>query len=131
MSNFFTAADLVHSYNRAEGLEDGVLVDVTSTAKEAGIRFPVAMTIAAYENSVAWTRKEAIQDVSGRLWDVVYMLGAAIRRASNGVTTIPFTVYVVPNVGKGRRPKPVHLVAVCGPGDHGEPVITILMPNED
>jgi hypothetical protein len=28
-------------------------------------------------------------------------------------------------------PPLVRLKAVCGPGDQGEPVITVMMPNED
>ena len=29
------------------------------------------------------------------------------------------------------EPKAVDLIAVCGPGDRGEPVITIMLPGED
>ena len=31
----------------------------------------------------------------------------------------------------GRPPEPVDLISVCGPGDIGEPVITIMLPGED
>ena len=40
----FENADLIHRYSRADALRDGVLVDVSATAREAGIRFPVALT---------------------------------------------------------------------------------------
>src|SRR3972149_219225 len=36
--------DPISVYTRAQALEDGQLVDVSETAKEAGIRFPVALT---------------------------------------------------------------------------------------
>lgn len=36
--------DLIDVYTRAEAIEDGVLVDVTETAKEAGIVYPTAVT---------------------------------------------------------------------------------------
>ncbi|MCE9563538.1 MAG: hypothetical protein K8U57_15970 [Planctomycetes bacterium] len=40
----FENAEVIHSYTRANALADGVLVDVSETAREAGIRFPVALT---------------------------------------------------------------------------------------
>ena len=36
--------EVISSYSRAQAIEDGVLVDVSSVAREAGIKFPVAMT---------------------------------------------------------------------------------------
>jgi hypothetical protein len=40
----FGPEDLIHRYTRAGALADGVLVDVSAVAREAGIRFPVALT---------------------------------------------------------------------------------------
>ncbi len=40
----FEEADLVHRYTRADALRDGVLIDLSATAKETGIRYPVALT---------------------------------------------------------------------------------------
>jgi hypothetical protein len=34
----------IHSYSRAQAIEDGVLSDVSSAAREVGIRYPVALT---------------------------------------------------------------------------------------
>ena len=36
--------DVVSAYSRAQAIEDGVLVDVSQTAKEAGIKYPTAVT---------------------------------------------------------------------------------------
>lgn len=38
----FENADLIHRYTRADPLRDGVLIDVSAPAQEAGIRRPVA-----------------------------------------------------------------------------------------
>jgi hypothetical protein len=35
------------------------------------------------------------------------------------------------NDNRERTPPLVRLKAVCGPGDEGEPVITVMMPDED
>src|SRR5262249_13138019 len=40
----FEEADLIHAYTRRQALADGVLIDVTTTAKEVGCCFPVAVT---------------------------------------------------------------------------------------
>jgi hypothetical protein len=39
----------------AGALEDGELVDVSATAREAGIRFPVAVSLAAWDEYVELT----------------------------------------------------------------------------
>jgi hypothetical protein len=62
--------DLIHRYRRAQALADGVLVDVSATAREAGIRYPVALTRAAWERCVAIPPGVVCQDEAGRLWDV-------------------------------------------------------------
>lgn len=126
----------IYSYTRAEAIEDGVLVDVSDVAAETGIRFPVALTRAVYEDCVAWDeadgdRKGVYQDEAGRLWDVVHMLRVAINRGRAG-STVHYQLYRVPR-DRSRRiaPVPVTLKAVVGPGDAGEPVITIMQPEED
>src|SRR5689334_6141268 len=80
----FEDADLIHRYTRAEALRDGVLIDVSETAREAGIRWPVALTVAAWAKCVAIPPGVACQDEAGRLWDVVYLLRCAIGRSQSG-----------------------------------------------
>lgn len=120
---------VISVYSRAQAIEDGVLVDVSEMARETGIRFPVALTQAAWTDCVAWSeddtrRKRWPQDEAGRLWDVVWMLRCAIR-ASAGGTRIAFSVLRVPCGGRGHMPRKVQLIADCGPGDTPEPVITV------
>lgn len=50
----FTDADIISRYTRAEAIEDGELIDVTETAREAGFTVPVARTRAAWVDCVAW-----------------------------------------------------------------------------
>jgi hypothetical protein len=59
-------------YSRAEAIADGVLVDVSEVANEAGLRFPVALTRAVWERCVAVPPGVACQDEAGRLWDVLW-----------------------------------------------------------
>jgi hypothetical protein len=131
----FSAADLIHSYSRAQAIADGVLVDVTDTAAEAGFKVPVAITRAAWADCVEWNdeieaRKATTQDESGRLWDVVWMAFVACRAPGEGQRRI-FELHRAPREGRGNRPRRVSLAVCIGPGDDHYPVITIMQPNED
>src|SRR5947208_2845555 len=80
--NPFDGADLIHVYTRENALADGVLVDVSETAREAGINWPVAVSAAAFGQYVEVPHGVFCQDEAGRLWDVVYMLSLALRALS-------------------------------------------------
>jgi hypothetical protein len=125
----FDNADLIHAYTRTDALSDGVLIDVSATAKEAGIRWPVALTCAVWERCVSLPLGVECQDEAGRLWDVLFLLRLSIGR-SDGGTEIRFAVHVR-NDNRESIPPLVQLKAVSGPGDDGEPVITVMLPEED
>jgi hypothetical protein len=126
--------ELIYSFSRAQALEDGVLIDVSDTAKEAGFKVPVAMTSAAWHQTVEWTdadsRRQTPQDEVGRLWDVVWMAYLVARRAS-GSCRVQFQLLAVPRGGTARRPRRMVLAMQIGSGDDGEPVITLMLPDED
>jgi hypothetical protein len=124
----FEDADLIHRYTRADAIRDGVLIDVSTVAREAGIRYPVALTRAAWERCVAVPPGVACQDEAGRLWDVLFLLACAAR--SSGGQEVRFAVHVR-NDNRERTPPQVCLKALCDPGDQGEPVVTVLVPEED
>jgi hypothetical protein len=125
----FEEADLIHRYSRADALRDGVLIDVSETAKEAGFRYPVALTRAAWERCVTVPPGVACQDEAGRLWDVVYLLRLAIGQSNSG-PEVRFAVHVRDD-NRDRTPPLVRLKALCGPGDDGAPCITVMRPEED
>lgn len=129
-------ADIIHAYTRAQALADGVLVAADAElAREAGFRVPVALTSAVWEGCVAWndgdSERQGPQDERGRLWDVLTMTRAAIRRSGGGGGRVTVDLRRVPRDGRTQLPRPVQLVCAIGPGDHGEPVITIMEPHED
>lgn len=120
--------EVISSYTRAEGIADGFLVDVSETAREAGITFPVAMTRTAWEAAVAMTpaAERACNDIAGRLWDVLSILRWQAKRCSGSAMTLKVKV-----ITKSIRAQWVYLKALCGPGDNAAPVITIMLPEED
>lgn len=120
----------IHTYTRAQALEDGILVDVSELAREAGFRLPVAMTRTVWENCVAWSgNQRAQQDQTGRQYDILWMASLAARRGQGRRVT--FQVYRVPNDGRSKRAQLVLLDMHIGPGDTADPVITITIPGED
>ena len=121
---------VVYSYTRAQAIADGVQVEVTETAKEAGISFPVFLTRTVFDAYVAVPEGVTAQDETGRLWDIVWMLRFAIIRARPGVQRIPVALYVR---NDNHRAKLIKLIATCGPRDidDPQPAITVMMPDED
>jgi hypothetical protein len=60
----FEDAYLVHRYTHAEAIADGGLIDVSAVAREAGIRFPMALTFVPDATVPA----DALVDVVGADW---------------------------------------------------------------
>ena len=118
--------DVIYSYTRADALRDGVLVDVSSLAREAGFRYPVAVTARVWHEWVVPPEEAIGQDTTGRLWDVLNVLRMEIRKAGQ-TDRADFRVLF------DQGPEKVYgqFYALCGPGDSGEPVITVMLPEED
>jgi hypothetical protein len=118
--------EVIYAYTRTQAIADGVLIDVTETAKEAGFRIPAALTSAAWAECVAVPEGVEGQDEAGRLWDVLFMCHLYARR--NGEAQEMLFQLLVRKTG---RTETVTLKAVCGPDDSGEPCLTIMQPDED
>ena len=59
---------------------------------------------------------------------MLFLLALAARRC--GGVELRFGVHVR-NDNRERTPPLVRLKAVCGPGDDGKPVFTVMLPDED
>jgi hypothetical protein len=121
---------VIYAYTRAQAVADGFQVEVTKTAQEAGICFPVFLTRAVYDAYVTVPPGVTGQDEPGRLWDIVWMTRFAIIRSRPGVDRLPVALYVR---NDNTRARLVKLVAVCGPVDIDDPApaITVMLPDED
>ena len=119
--------EVIHSYTRAQALEDGVLVDVTETAKEAGFKVPVAVTQAVFAEYITPDPRATGQSVAGRLWDTVFMAYLVARHSGHDLTRYFKVKYIM----KKAQPRVKTLKMVSGPGDNGEHVITIMKRDED
>ena len=122
---------VIYSYTRAQAVADGVQVEVTKTAAEAGISFPVFLTRGVFDAYVEVPPGVTGQDEAGRLWDIVWMLRFAILKSRPGADRIPVALYV--RQSNTERPRLIKLIATCGPLDidDPQPAITVMMPDED
>jgi len=122
----------IDAYSRADALADGMLIDVSDQAFLVGFKVPVAMSCAAWSQSVEWTeadsQRQGHQDQSGRLWDVLTLCFCAAARTATDELT--FSLNCLSRNGK-RVPVVMVLKAVIDGGDDGKPVLTIMLPDED
>lgn len=133
-SDFWADAEIVHAYTRKQAIEDGVLVDLSQgelgqLCRQAGFKVPMAMTATAFGQCVGGLDGEPLpagQDQKGRLWDVL-MVMRYIAAAHRDSDRFNFEV----RVWNGKRHEVVHLWCLIGPGDTGEPVLTIMLQGED
>lgn len=135
----------IHTYTRAQALEDGTLVDLTEWASGekgfgGGFRWPLAVTAAVWQdlnNIPVWA--QGWQDVRGRAHDLLWMASVAVRRAKGDAREVLFDVVLA----VGGDPEPADgrddgdwgstrtYKLVCGPSDDGSPCLTIVRPDED
>ena len=143
--NPFENMEVISSYSRADALADGTLVDLSALARQAGFRYEVAVTVGVFAVLAPWAQgsqgdvsKPAEgqplyglgQSFDGRAWDLLTILLYEIRRGKGGARVDFAPLFLMPGFAQD-RPMPVQLVAICGPGDEGEPTITIALPGED
>jgi len=130
----FSHDEIIFVYTRADAVSDGVLVELSDQiVSEAGVKVKVAVTRAVWDDYLATSYLDELpgQSMEGRTWDLLWMFGCAARR-SRHASTIQFRVLFVTMKESGSIvTEDVLLKAVCGPGDEGEPVITIMLPWED
>jgi len=122
--------EIIYTYTRAQAVADGVQVNVTKTAQEAGIKFPMFLTRAVFDNYVAVPPDVTGQDEAGRLWDLVWMARFAILRSHGHTDRLPVALYVR---NDNHRAKLVKLIAVCSALDidDPQPALTLMLPDED
>lgn len=120
--------ELIYSYTREQAISDGVLIDVSTQARGAGIKYPVAITARLWHGFISPDEKSvwAGQSRAGRLWDVLVLFALRAKNEKGSTFNYPVRFLV-----KGKKHKTVYIKAVCGPGDNAEPVITLMLPDED
>jgi hypothetical protein len=114
--------ETIYSYSRKQAIEDGVLVDLTQLDPIAqAFKYHMACTDTVWR-IIEDANTQSHQDLNGIAHDIATMAHFAIR-LSKGGDTVNFKVSIA---GRTHAFK-LHM----GPGDEGEPVVTLMMPKED
>lgn len=140
--NTFEGFDEVYTYTRAQAIADGVLVDVSEAAKEAGYKIPVALTKGAWDRCVAWQFSDSEYNArceDTRRWDVLWMSTINDTRLlvtkTNLALVYEFQLHARrnpdDNEGEMGMGPLVTLVLTVSPDENGKPVATISLPGED
>lgn len=129
-SDFY--GDLISLYSREDAIEDGVLIQVSPViCKDAGIVLPVCVTDHLWGEYINPENMDDMpgQSVDGRLWDLLWMFRNAVKTGGGNTDRIKYKILF--QMKPAEPPKEIEAIAVCGPGDRGEPVITIMLPGDD
>ena len=126
----FDDMPLIYQYTRQQAIEDGVLVDLTEWARETGFTIPVACTATVWNGFVVPPEhlRELGQSERGRAHDLLWMLFLSIRRCRDNTDQLSYQVVFLQDHD---RHETVTFKSICGPGDQAEPVVTVMMPDED
>lgn len=116
----------IFSYSRTKAIADGVLVDISELAREAGFKWPVAMTAELWSLVEAIPARYAHEDVAGRLWDILNVARWSIQKSAESGELLLFTVILHQETSDE-----VEIKMVCGPGDDAAPTITLMLPQQD
>ena len=129
MGNEDQGCPVIFSYSRAQAIEDGVLIDVSDAATARGFRIPVACTDHLYHGYLVppFGLSGEGQSFEGRLHDLLMLTLIAASTHGSG-DRVSFRMDFLMRPGESEA---VTLLAVVGPGDRGEPVMTIMLPEDE
>lgn len=128
--SIFDDLPIIDAYTREDAIEDGVLVDVTKRAREAGYTVPVALTSAVHDDvtEAIPDSLKATADPEGRLWDLLWVGRVAFQPAMSGQSSrSPFRLTMPVRGSQKRLYEAVMVAADEGSGT----AITIMRADED
>ncbi len=113
--------------DREAAIQAGILIDVTPTALQLGITFPVTITRPLWEVGIVTNRSLPEEDQTSRLRDILM----AFRLRLAGLATVsplldfPALLALPPS----RVPQPIPLFALIQPDPTHQANVTLLLPN--
>lgn len=122
--------NLIYSYTRAQAIADGVLIDVTDAARAVGFRVHTAVTATLYHRYVELPPGVSGegQSTTGRLHDLLFLVLCSAKKSHPGADRATVRIAFLMEPG---RTVTVDVIAHIGPGDHGKPVLTLMLSEDD
>lgn len=114
--------------DRQEAIQSGILIDVTPTARELGLTFPVTITKPLWDIGIVTNQSLSREEQSGRLRDVLmaFRLRLASLATISPLIDFPALLAMPPST----VPQPVPLFAIIQPDAGNQANVTLLLPNE-
>jgi len=114
--------------DREAAIQAGILIDVTPTALQLGITFPVTITRPLWEVGIVTNRSLPEEDQTSRLRDILmaFRLRLASLTTVSPLLDFPALLALPPS----RVPQPVPLFALIQPDPTHQANVTLLLPNE-
>ncbi len=116
------------TYPWTHAVRNGLLIDVTPTARGIGFNYPVAVTRAVWFRCVQPHEGAEGQDETRRLSNVLDTLIGRIRSIAGPGDALHYQVRVRDD---NREPRAVTLKAVVAFDDDGWPCLRVSLPEED
>lgn len=114
--------------DREAAIQAGNLIDVTSTALELGITFPVTITRPLWEVGIVTNQSLSEEDQTSRLRDVLMAFRLRLASLTTVSPLLDFPVLLA--LPPSKVPQPVPLFALIQPDPTHQANVTLLLPNE-
>lgn len=120
--------NVIFSYTRQQAIDDGVFVDASEMAKEAGIKHPVAITSNLFHAHICPTdeQKGNGQSIEGRQWDVLSMF---VNCCKGIIGKLDGNMAIFPVIFSGKTVELWAFIEAQSPDDPS-PAINIMLPED-
>jgi hypothetical protein len=114
--------------DREAAIQAGILIDVTPTALQLGITFPVTITRPLWEVGIVTNQSLPEEDRTSRLRDILMAFRLRLASLTTVSPLLDFPVLLA--LPPSRVPQPVPLFALIQPDPTHQANVTLLLPNE-
>ena len=114
--------------DREAAIQAGILIDVTPTALQLGITFPVTITRPLWELGIVTNRSLSEEDQTTRLRDILMAFRLRLASLTTVSPLLDFPVLLA--LPPSKVPQPVPLFALIQPDPTHQANVTLLLPNE-
>ena len=114
--------------DREAAIQAGILIDVTPTALQLGITFPVTITRPLWEMGIVTNRSLPGEDQTSRLRDILMAFRLRLASLTTVSPLLDFPVLLA--LPPSSVPQPVPLFAFIQPDPTHQANVTLLLPNE-
>jgi hypothetical protein len=115
-------------HDREAAIQAGILIDVTPTALQLGITFPVTITRPLWEMGIVTNRSLPEEDQTSRLRDILMAFRLRLASLTTVSPLLDFPVLLA--LPPSKVPQPVPLFALIQPDPTHQANVTLLLPNE-